>query len=155
MKKASTGYILLGVGALVATGFGIAAPIIYNQKQRQANFDYLMDVIRQDSDAYTIATAKGSALDKNYYKSAGCTIMEGTDAKNAADKIHGAIGTFTNDYTAIESVFKNIANKCQASQIADRFYNAYNQTDMLTYLKNGMSSDNLQKYVLDYISKLR
>jgi len=155
MKKGSNiGYILLGVGLVATTAFGIAAPIIYNKKQRQANFDYLINVIQQNDDAVSDALGKGSAFDINTYKNTPCGIIDGAILKSQADKVHGAIGVFFNDYTALESVFKNLTSKCEVSQLADRFYNEYNQTDMLSYLKNNMSNDNLQKYILNYTSKL-
>ena len=148
------GYILLGVGIALTAGLGITGAILYNQKQRQANFDYLISVIKADATDYTDANQKGSAFDKDAYKNTSCTIIDPVVASDDAAKLYQAIGTFTNDYDTIESVMRSLNSKCDLQQIADRFYNAYSGQDLLTYLKDGMTDDHLQTHVLNYTSKL-
>jgi len=149
-----TGYILLGTGIVLASSLCIAGAIVYNKKERQANFDYLLAITKADANDYTDANAKGSAFDKDAYKTTSCTILDPVFVSDAAEKLYKSIGYITNDYETIESVMKSLNTKCDLQQIADRFYNAHDSKDLLTYLKDGMTSAHLQKYVLDYTSKL-
>ena len=148
------GYILLGLGVVLTSALGVTGAVLYNQKQRQQNFDYLLSVIQADATDYTDANQKGSAFDKDAYKTTPCTLIDPVLASNDAAKLYQSIGMFTNDYQTIEDVMRSLNSKCDMQQISDRFYNAYNGQDLLVYLKDGMSDDNLQQYVLNYTSKL-
>ena len=153
-KVSRGGYVLLGIGVVLTTALGVTGAVLYNQKQRQQNFDYLISVIKADATDYTDANQKGSAFDKDAYKTTSCTIIDPVLASNDAAKLYQSIGIITNDYQTIEDVMRSLNSKCDMQQISDRFYNAYNGQDLLVYLKDGMSDDNLQKYVLNYTSKL-
>jgi hypothetical protein len=147
-------YMLLGIGALLTSGLAITGLLVYNHKQRQANFDYLISVIDADLSDFTDANAKGSAFDKDAYKTTeNCTTIDPVVASNDAATLYNAIGYITNDYEGITTVLKSMSSKCDLQQVSDRFYTVYN-TDLLTYLKNGMTDDHLQQYVLNYTKVL-
>ena len=153
--ESRTPYVLMGIGVTAMLAFGVTGAIIFNQRKRQASFDYLMQVIKDNKPSDAAFSGKGSPFDLSLYigNPSGAKIPA-IDAKAMAEKIYKADGYFTNDKTAIESVFKNVSNKYDVSAIANAFYQEYNKTDLYAYLKKMLNDSDMNTYVLSYTKKL-
>ena len=155
-KGANTGFILLGTGVALAVAMSITGVVVFNKRKRQAEYDYLIKVINDNLDSATAAGFKGGAFDKDLYKKTpNCATIDSAKAKQLSDKLWNAKSIFNDDEESVESVFKNVSNRCDVSRIADHFYNVRDNNDLLLHLKSFLDNDELEKYVFAYTSKLK
>lgn len=73
-----------------------------------------------------------------FYKKApgGSLLLKVSFADQLAERLHKAMGYFTDDEAVIFSVFRSLRTQSQVSFLSDRFQQIY-KTDLLEYLKRG------------------
>jgi hypothetical protein len=158
MKQQDKQLIVYGGGILVLY-FGLIRPILtklgiqQTQQQQQQQ--------QQIQTATTSLNIK-SAWSPLFWKNcgAGAKILTKTSADVLAKKLYDAFGYFSDDETAVYSVFRQLKTKSQNSFLVDRFRALYG-LDLLEFMKRGkgvlaqagLNNDELS-IVLDIVNKL-
>ena len=104
-----------------------------------------------------------NAFSPIFYKTgpAGTKLLTYAGSADLAKRIYEAMGYFTDDESAVYSVFRSLKTKSQVSFLAERFASIYG-VDLLEYLKrgrnqfnpgSGMNTDELA-VVLNIVNKL-
>ena len=150
-KRLNTIYLTLAVAIL---GIGSISGIVwYTRNQRQTEYDALIAAIdtgaNENGDASDLQ-AKGNTLDKNYWKTVSNCTFDDEAANKKAMAVHDAgkatIARTDSNRQAVKSVLASFVNKCDASRVADVFFQRY-KVDMYDYLKGFMNDAEMKTFV--------
>lgn len=128
--------LFINAGIIAVAYFGIIRPILTKLGIQKTATDLLVD--RQEN-----LPNSQNAFSPNFYKSGGVgtLLLTLANRQNYAKRIYDALGVFTDDESAVFSVFRQLKSQSQVSHLAEYFTQKY-KTDLLDYLKRGYSSWN-------------
>jgi hypothetical protein len=128
--------LLINGAIIVVAYFGIIRPILTKLGIQKTDSDRLVD--RQEN-----LPNNQNAFSPTFYKTGGSGTLLLTMAvkQNLAKRIYDALGVFSDDESAIFSVFRQLKSQSQVSYLAEYFGQKY-KSDLLDYLKRGYSSFN-------------
>ena len=132
--------LLIYAGGAAILYFGFARPILIKLGLAKSQKDKLNDLIVSQVDVAPDAQNPFSPVYWQLFAkknpNSNATYMTAAGRKYYAEKIHKALGYFTDEESTIIGSFRSLKNWLQVSQVADTFQQIYHR-DLWEYLKQG------------------
>jgi hypothetical protein len=133
-------------GAIATAGFGITAYLIFDQRRKDALASSLWQELNKLLNPST-GLASEVAFDVNYVdetarKVKGLIFIKANAALSYAKTIKSAWGLLNDDENKVYSVFRNLKDKVQVSQVA-KAYAAEHKINLIEELKDRLSDSEL------------
>ena len=142
MKKENE-KLFINLAIIAVAYFGIIKPIL-----NKTGITTSATERGEESEIKKIETAppESNPFDPKYYKSAaarraGALLLYSAKATELSRIIYNAMGYFSDDESAVYSVFRSLQTKSQVSFLSEKFRQLYN-IDMLEFLKRGKNQYN-------------
>lgn len=131
--------LLINLGLIAVAYFGIIKPILNKVGITKSSTDRMIEAqgnLPNNQNPFSPLFYQTAEARRN-----GALLLYTSTADQLAKRIYDALGVFTDDESAIYSVFRQLKTQSQVSFLSDKFQQRY-RVDLLDYLKRGYNPIN-------------